>query len=868
MSGPEATFRPTGRLNTTIAMKKSLRVSVLAAAIAATLPSWVGAAGLGGINVFSALGQPLRAEIELQAAADELDGMTALVPGPEAFREAGLPFSSLMQDLEITIDRSSTRPVLRVNSRRAVNEPFIDMLVELSWAAGRVTREYTLLLDPVERRPAATSSGQRRTQEPAASGGGGVVSDQHRVRSGETLHRIAVRYMPQGAQLEQMLIALLRANEHAFSDGNINRLRANARLDIPDADAVAAVSVVEAQNEVREQAQAFEVYRRRVAGAAAARAPSPEPTPSTQREGRVEARVEEVVRDETAGDQVQVSGAPIPQTPAQSDAPAPAADIPPPAAPAAVAAEEDLVVIARQLDEANSRIAELETTIRDMQRAFEMNNRLLAEREGAPAASEAPAAEERPRLAPRPATPPPAPAAAQPSMLESLAANPILLGGGALVLALLALLGIRVARRRREEAEFMDSPAYAEPHGDSPSVVSVPGGERVDTDTSSAGPSSVLDTDFSQTGLSAIDANEGVDPVAEADVYLAYGRDAQAEEILLDALKVDASRHAIYLKLLEVYEQREDRKQFEAIATDLYGRTGGEGADWEKALTMGRRVDPDNPLYGGSGNTTVPPAGGASAGVAAVAATAAIAEERADDASGVALPELDAQPDEAQGLSEPQEQDEIASLDFDFDSVVEEPETLTPADSGEAVTANDDDDGNMLAFDLELGDDTPPAEASGDEPQPAGPAEAPPVAAEDEPASGEESTYMDLEKTEFDANVLDFDLDLSPPAGEEGGHPSQAGDDMDLSTVDPNLDEVQASASATADEAQDAESAGVVPEFAAEDVQREMDTKLELARAYDEMGDREGARELLEEVVKEGSPEQREAAERMLEKLA
>ena len=306
-------------------MNKSLRVSVLAAAIAATLPSWVGAAGLGGINVFSALGQPLRAEIELQAASDELDGMTALVPGPDIFREAGLPYSNLMQDLEITIDRSSTRPVLRVNSRRAVNEPFVDILVELSWSAGRVTREYTLLLDPVERRPVAAARGQTQaqTQEPTVAGG---LSGVHRVRNGETLHRIAMQYMPEGAHLEQMLIALLRANENAFADGNINRLLANSRLDIPDEDAVAAVGVIEAQEQVRAQARAFEAYRRRVAGAAASRPPSSEPTPSTQREGRVEPRVEEVVRGEGPRDQVQVSGAPIPQAPAQADAPAAAAD--------------------------------------------------------------------------------------------------------------------------------------------------------------------------------------------------------------------------------------------------------------------------------------------------------------------------------------------------------------------------------------------------------------------------------------------------------------------------------------------------------------------------------------------------------------
>jgi pilus assembly protein FimV len=106
-------------------------------------------------------------------------------------------------------------------------------------------------------------------------------------------------------------------------------------------------------------------------------------------------------------------------------------------------------------------------------------------------------------------------------------------------------------------------------------------------------------TDFSQSGLSAIDTDEGVDPVAEADVYMAYGRDAQAEEILQDALRADPERVAIYLKLLEIYAQRKSVKQFETVATDLYARTGGRGADWERAAVMGRKLDPENPLYGG-----------------------------------------------------------------------------------------------------------------------------------------------------------------------------------------------------------------------------------------------------------------------------
>jgi pilus assembly protein FimV len=126
------------------------------------------------------------------------------------------------------------------------------------------------------------------------------------------------------------------------------------------------------------------------------------------------------------------------------------------------------------------------------------------------------------------------------------------------------------------------------------SVFGATGGQSVDTTASS------MATDFSQASISAIDAEEGVDPVAEADVYMAYGRDAQAEEILLDALKTDPTRTAIHVKLLEIYAGRKNNKQFETLASDLYAQTGGVGADWEKAAAMGMKLDPANPLYGGS----------------------------------------------------------------------------------------------------------------------------------------------------------------------------------------------------------------------------------------------------------------------------
>ena len=94
-----------------------------------------------------------------------------------------------------------------------------------------------------------------------------------------------------------------------------------------------------------------------------------------------------------------------------------------------------------------------------------------------------------------------------------------------------------------------------------------------------------LASDFSREGLGNIDTDE-VDPIAEAEVYLAYGRDAQAEEILKDALKKDPQRQEIYLKLLEIHAQHNKPSAFETVAAELYsvsqrpgrGMAKGDGA--------------------------------------------------------------------------------------------------------------------------------------------------------------------------------------------------------------------------------------------------------------------------------------------------
>ena len=122
----------------------------LAAAGLIALPLMANAAGLGKLSVRSALGQPLAAEIELFAADKaELDSLSATLASDQAFRDARVDFSPVLSTLRFAVEKKSNgKAVLKVTSSRPVNDPFIDMLVELSWASGRLVREYTMLLDP------------------------------------------------------------------------------------------------------------------------------------------------------------------------------------------------------------------------------------------------------------------------------------------------------------------------------------------------------------------------------------------------------------------------------------------------------------------------------------------------------------------------------------------------------------------------------------------------------------------------------------------------------------------------------------------------------------------------------------------------
>ena len=173
------------------------------------------------------------------------------------------------------------------------------------------------------------------------------------------------------------------------------------------------------------------------------------------------------------------------------------------------------------------------------------------------------------------------------------------------MLVLLAGLGFyrwrSRARAESGETSFLESRLQPD------SFFGASGGQRIDTRDASGAASSM------SYSLSQLDAIGDVDPVAEADVYLAYGRDLQAEEILKEAMRSNPDRLAIRSKLLEVYAKRRDTKGYELLATQLFSLTKGEGDEWHKAQELGQQIDPDNPLYQPGGRPSAAMAGGAGA---------------------------------------------------------------------------------------------------------------------------------------------------------------------------------------------------------------------------------------------------------------
>ena len=301
-------------------------VKKIIAVVFALLPSLAFAAGLGKLTVLSGLGQPLKAEIELVAVQKgEAGNLSVRLPPAEAFRQANIDYAGALLSIKFNVEqRGEDRYVIQLSSTQPMNEPFLDLLVELDWATGRLVREYTFLLDPPEYKqpqqaagvsaPAVTAAPVIRSVEtpkqpearpaaperpaaaPAARAAPKAAPEKagrsYEVKRGDTLAKIAVANKAPDVSLQQMLIALYRSNADAFDGNNINRLRAGKILNIPDREAAAAVDQSDATRVVSAQAAEFNDYRRKL-GAAVAAAPERRDARRQSASGKITAKVED-----------------------------------------------------------------------------------------------------------------------------------------------------------------------------------------------------------------------------------------------------------------------------------------------------------------------------------------------------------------------------------------------------------------------------------------------------------------------------------------------------------------------------------------------------------------------------------------------
>jgi pilus assembly protein FimV len=596
-----------------------VKLTVAAATLMVGLPGASLALGLGEIQLRSALNAPLDAQIELIGATpEELNGLRAQLATRETFARYGLDYPAFLTGIQVRFVRVGDRPVIELRSSAPITEPFATLLVEVNYPRGRQVREYTVLLDPPVFAPAGAQApaavaapvvgeGQRSGEvarppapasedaapaAPAAATPAAAVpfaaGGTYEVRRGDTLSRIAAGMVgPQQSEQRRAMIAIYRGNPEAF-EGNINVLRSGAILRLPDSGTIAGIDAAEATAEVRRHSASWLANRQAQAGGEDARlrlvppGEAPPVTPGTGAGGNAELQ---------------------------------------------------------------RRVEDLEQQLAESRRLLELRNAELARLQGQPAppapvvppqdavtpepapADQPPAAADSPAPAPEPA-PEPAPAAepAAPADegLVGLLKQYWYLPAG-LVVLLLALLGVRSARRRREasldaslgfgsaiEPGFRDTSADTLPlrkpnisGADEARNFVVEETGAHDRPTFAGGPARVtqrVEVDepaLADTPLADQTASlDQGDPLAEADFHMAYGLYDQAADLVRLAIQREPARRDLRLKLLEVFFVWGNREQFLQTARELATtRDQSQQGEWEKVVIMGKQLAPEDPLF-------------------------------------------------------------------------------------------------------------------------------------------------------------------------------------------------------------------------------------------------------------------------------
>lgn len=804
------------------------------------------ALGLGEIELDSALNEELRATIDLLDPG-ELGPAEIIVSlaSTEDFERVGVERFFFLTDLEFSITVGDNGPsVVTVESSRPITEPYLNFIVEVLWPNGKLLKEYTLLLDPptfsqaaapavsapVESSRNPATSGRVQRQQPARSAGTqvqvapssrapqpspldqDVVGDQFRMTDrNDTLWSIAARTRPSGqVSVQQNMLAIQRLNPDAFINGNINLMKAGYSLRLPDEATASVMTQAQAVATVAAQNDAWQ------SGSAVAAVPQPvqsEPASVADRTSDLRSPVDATAQQAPSaagptseGELRIVAGA---GDSATGVADAPGEDV------ATVLEENDR--LARELEELSyqreldQEIVDNQLTVKDRQ--LEVKDKQIAELQQQLAEVQA---------QPAPTAPAPAQTQNQSTPEASWWENPLVLYGGVGVLVLALVGGMLAARRRREESEDFfeatepvldDSDAYeadeaiADEYDDEEDFVATTEADEADLD------------DDERPG------SETSDVIGEADIYIAYGRYPQAIGLLLGVLEEDAGRNDVRLKLLELYSETNDREAFDEHLAQLV-----EHCEDEDALLSAREME-------------------SRFGEKSISLEDVLAEdsdeaesnitETADDmSSGI---EFTAQTEVAEAdLAAEESSNDDVGFELELDELGEE------SDEAQAKTAAGSDLGGDLGIDFDPDRDVAETEAT-----PAASAEltdeAP--ALKDEPAPLMQADAEQAEaENEDHINLDDMGLDNNLGSGLGGKTDAFTGTELEAE-LDGDV--------AVAEE----------DEFDFQEEGDSANTKLDLARAYIDMGDADGARDILKEVVDEGNSEQQQQAQSMLESL-
>lgn len=690
----------------------------------------------------------------------------------------------------------------------------------------------------------------------------------------DTLWSIAKAVRPGDAiSIQQVMLALVKQNPQAFYGGNVNALKAGYILRLPDMDMMTAVAQADALRQVGHQ------YHQWLEAKQAGLQPGETSPPGeTAHPGGMIAR----------GDQ---SGAAKPQgrlklLPADVDhAGSPTAAGANGAAaqtPAGAGTDQQLAAALENSEAQKEENAQLQTRLNELNDQLQSLQRLLslkddtlavlqqklAQLQGQPGAatltapppapatpaatstagapgSAAPAAVAAGAAQNRPAVGTPNVASAAPAKAVSPAARPahlpvpkhpvvkppvihpaslwqdpkVLAMGGVGVLLIAALAWVVVRRRQMDSAAFVPAAAG--------------------TATAAAGDAAAVpaaaEKDYVPTGGDLLETEvDEIDPLAEADVYMAYRRYQQAEELLKGAIEQEPRRPELRIKLLEVHASAQNAPAFVAAAETFYNEfDGGANPLWDKVVAMGRDVQPDHPLFNGIAPSAQGEGGDLDdllgAGPADTAMEQPQAETATDDDDGTLGDALLAGLPGGEATPAPED---------DADSGVIEYETGLnlnldrPAARGEAASVTT---GNEIDFAL---DDGSGGQAAGGEAEMHASAGGVEITAQVDEAGMADRAAITADAETGEGPVFDLDLDA-------------VDSDKDLDNFFEGLDSLDADEEAPHDG----------------DGQQDVGTKLDLAKAFIEMGDQDGARDILKEIMDAGDEDQKREAQGLLQTL-